>query len=119
MSDRPASRDCFYDSDKRVWSVEGFWSHPQHRAYHKAWSGEYVIAQEYGNFTNEIRLVKLEDWAGAYTLAWEQMRVCEFCGFTRMAPCKTRQVCPNLTDYRLEDDSVAPREGSDQLEAAE
>jgi hypothetical protein len=63
--------------------------------------------------------VKLEDWAGAYTLAWEQMRVCEFCGFTRMAPCKTRQVCPNLTDYRLEDDSVAPREGSDQLEAAE
>lgn len=104
MSDRPKLRDCFYDSEKRVWSVEGFWSHPQHRAYHKAWSGEYVIAQEYGNFTNEIRLVKLEDWAGAYSLAWEQMKVCEFCGFTRMAPCKTRQVCPNLTDYRLEDD---------------
>jgi hypothetical protein len=106
MSDRPTLRDCFFDADKRVWSVEGFWSHPQHRDYHKNWSGEYVIAQEYGNFTNEIRLVKLEDWAGSYSLAWEQMKVCQFCGFTRMAPCKTRQTCPNLTDYRLEDDAA-------------
>lgn len=106
MGERPNMRDCYFAGDRTIWSVEGFWSHPQHRDYHKGWSGEYVIAQRYGNFTNEIRMVKLEDWPLFYSLAWEQMKVCKFCGFTRMAPCKTRQTCPNLTDYRLEDDTA-------------
>jgi hypothetical protein len=96
MTEAPKPAHCYYDVDGRIWSVEGFWCHPQHRPYHKGWSGEYVIAQEYGNFKNEIRLVKLEDWPSEYTLAWAPMRVCQFCGFTRMMPCATRQRCPNL-----------------------
>lgn len=106
-------RDCYRDAEGKVWSIEGFWHHPQHRDYHNAWSGEYVIIQEYGNFTNEIRMTDLDGFLSRYTLAWEQMKVCQFCGFTRMSPCKVRQTCPNLTDYRLEDDTEydEPAEG--------
>lgn len=100
----PLLRHCYRDTEGRIWSVEGFWSHPQHRDYHVGWTGEYVIAQEYGNFNNEVRMVKREDWEASYSLAWEPMTVCKFCGFSRMRPCTKRQTCPSLTDYRLEDD---------------
>lgn len=95
-------RHVYYDAQKKAWSVEGFWHHPQHRDYHKNWSGDYVILQEYGNFNNPIQMVKAENFDAIFTLAWEPMRVCQFCGFTRMRPCQKRQKCSNLTDHHLE-----------------
>lgn len=106
MAEQPQLRHCYYDAQKQVWSVEGFWHHPQHRDYHKDWDGDYVILQAYGNFKNELKFVLLAEFPETYTLAWEPLKVCRFCGFSRMAPCKTRQPCPNLTDYRLEPDDA-------------
>lgn len=89
-------------SDGSVWSFEGLWSHPKHQPYHVNWSGEFAIVQVYGNFKNELRLIKLEDWAELFELAWEPMRDCKFCGFPRMKPCLTRQFCASRTDAPLE-----------------
>jgi len=88
------------------WKCVGFWSHPEHRDYHKNWTGQYAIMQEYGNYGNPILLAKLEKFEVLYTLAWESMKVCRFCGFSRMAPCTKRQTCPNLTDHMIEPDDT-------------
>lgn len=93
------ARHIYYDVDQRPWSVEGYWHHPQHRPYHRDWSGDYVILQEYGNFKNPIQLVLREEFDSKFKLAWVPLKVCEFCGFSRMKPCVERQTCPNLTDH--------------------
>ena len=96
----PAELDHVYKSeDGKHWCVEGFFTHPKHYAsinYADGWTGRYAIVQEYGNFSNEIRLVREEDFSGLYTLAWGPLKVCKFCGFSRMVPCETRGVCPSL-----------------------
>jgi hypothetical protein len=89
-------RHVYYDQYKTPWSCEGMWTHPQHRDYHLNWSGNYVIMQLYGNFKNEIRMVKVEDFDAQYTPAWEPLIVCKFCGFSRMRPCTVRGNCPSL-----------------------
>jgi len=86
-------------ADGKHWSVEGFFTHPKHSPkinYVDGWTGRYVIVQEYGNFRNEIRMIREESFDGLLTLAWEPLKVCKFCGFSRMRPCETRQTCPNL-----------------------
>jgi len=90
----------------KAWNVVALWKHPDHRDYHVNWHGRYVVCQEYGVFSNPPRIVYEDDFERDFTLAWEPMRVCQFCGFTRMHPCEKRQTCPSLTDYRLEPDDV-------------
>lgn len=98
----PQLRHVYYDAQKKPWSLEGFWRHPQHRPYHLNWTGNYAILQEYGNFKNLIQLVDVDKFDDEFSLAWEPLKVCRFCGFSRMKPCLTRQTCPNLSDYRLD-----------------
>ncbi len=90
--------------DGSYWSFVGRWKHPSHRPYHVGWNGEYAIVQANGNFKNELQFVLLAEWDDRFELAWEPLKVCQFCGFSRMRPCLTRQTCANLTDYRLEPD---------------
>ncbi len=99
-------------SDGTVWSFVARWKHPSHQPYHKGWDGEYAIVQEYGNFSNQPRLVLLADWDDQFELAWDPVKVCQFCGFTRMRPCLERQTCANLTDYRLEPEEPGEPEES-------
>lgn len=89
-------KHVYKDDENRIWSCEGFWKHPEYREYHKNWAGEYVILQEYGNFKNPIQLVLIEEFDSKFTLTWEPLKLCKFCGFSRMHPCLTRQACPNL-----------------------
>src|SRR4051812_5832726 len=88
--------------DRTAWAYVGPWKHPRHQPYHVNWTGEYAIMQVSGNFTNDMRLIELTKFDELFELAWEPMRVCKFCGFTRMRPCEKRQTCASLTDYRLE-----------------
>lgn len=71
---------------------------------------DYVIFQEYGNYGNEMEIVRVEAWPHLFEFAWGPLIECKFCGFRRMAPCATRQTCPNLRDYRLEDDAALAKE---------
>lgn len=94
----PEPGSHWYDADRSIWCVVGSWKSPEHRDYHRDWTGEYVAIRPNGLLSAPPRLVYLPLWPELFTLAWEPMRVCRFCGFTRMAPCKTRQPCPNLSD---------------------
>lgn len=102
----PQIGSTYYDAERQLWTVVALWKHPNHRDYHKGWTGEYVIVQQYGNYKNPLALVPLVDWTAKFTLAWEPLKVCRFCGFSRMVPCTKRQPCPSLSDYRIEDDSA-------------
>lgn len=102
-----AKIDHLYRDHAGIWKVVAFFDHPGHRPHHQNWSGKYVIVQEYGNFKNPMRMILAEDFDHLFTLAWEPMKQCAFCGHMRMAPCTKRQTCPNLTDYRLETDEPA------------
>ena len=103
--EHPKEGHVYYlKEDRSPWSFVGRWKHPKHQPYHANWNGEYAIVQAYGNFKNELRFILLAEWDDKFELAWEPMRVCQFCGFTRMRPCLKRQTCANLTDYRLEPD---------------
>lgn len=90
--------------DGTPWSFVGLWKHPSNRDYHVNWTGEYAIVQVYGNFKNELRFIDLAKWDDLFVVAWEPLKVCKFCGFSRMRPCLTRQTCASLTDCRLEPD---------------
>lgn len=70
---------------------------------------DYIILQVYGNYGNECEIVELAAFPHLYEFAWGPLIKCKFCGFRRMSPCAARQVCPNLTDYRLEDDIATER----------
>ncbi len=94
----PEPGSCWHDAERAIWCVIGPWKSPEHRGYHQAWTGEYVAIRPNGLLSDPPRLVYLPDWPSLFTLAWEPMRECRFCGFMRMAPCKTRQPCPNLSD---------------------
>ncbi len=105
MAEHPLPGHVYYGrADRSTWSFVGLWKHPEHRAYHVNWSGEYAIVQAYGNFKTELRFIDLSKWGELFEVAWEPLTVCKFCGFSRMRPCLTRQTCANLTDYRLEPD---------------
>lgn len=67
---------------------------------------DYVILQEYGNYRNEVEIVEIEAFPHLFIFEWGPLIECRFCGFRRMSPCATRQPCPNLRDYRLEDDEA-------------
>lgn len=100
-------QNVYYDSERKPWKCEGFWSHPERQDYHKGWSGKYVVLQEYGNFSNPIQMVKVEDFDSLFTSAWPPLKTCKFCGFSRTMPCQTRQKCANLIDYPLEPNEAA------------
>ena len=106
----PQVGSTYFDAERQPWRVVAFWKHPDHRSYHVGWTGEYVIVQEAGNYKNPLAFVLLADWTAKFTLAWEPLKVCRFCGFARMAPCTKRQTCPNLTDYRIDDDTAVDPE---------
>lgn len=75
---------------------------------------EYVICQIYGNYGNEAEIIRAEAWPHLFDFAWGPLIECRFCGFRRMTVCTTRQTCPNLRDYRLEDDiAIAKQEPTD------
>ena len=65
---------------------------------------DYVICQIYGNYRNEVEIIEVDAWPHLFDFAWGPLLECKFCGFRRMSPCAVRQSCPNLRDYRLEDD---------------
>lgn len=94
--------DHVYKDHAGYWSVVAFFEHPNHQPYHKNWSGNYVIVQEYGNYKNTMRIILAEDFDSLFSLAWEPLKECKFCGFMRMVPCVKRQNCPSLKDHHLE-----------------
>lgn len=104
----------YYDADKKPWACVQLWHHPKHRHYHVAWTGDYAIMQEYGNYKDPIQVVPIEEFAWRFSLAWAPMTVCRFCGFTRMSPCQKRQTCPNLSDRHLE--PPEPRDDAEEDE---
>lgn len=71
---------------------------------------DYVIIQEYGNYGNEVEIIELAAWPHLFQFEWGPLIECRFCGFRRMSVCTTRQTCPNLRDYRPEDDIALSRE---------
>lgn len=67
---------------------------------------DYIIVQVYGNYTNEVEIIEIAAWCHLFEFAWGPLIECKFCGFRRMTVCTKRQTCPNLRDYRLEDDTA-------------
>ena len=102
----PAKGEVWKDSANRHWAFVSMFKHDPKTCAPR----DYVILQIYGNYGNEVQIVELDAFPHLFTFAWGPMMECKFCGFRRMAPCATRQPCPNLRDYRLEDDIALSRE---------
>lgn len=104
--DMPAKGEVYKTRDGRHWAFVSLFKHDPKTCE----PSDYVIVQVYGNYRNEVEIVELEAFPHLYEFAWGPLIECKFCGFRRMAPCATRQACPNLRDYRLEDDIALSRE---------
>lgn len=105
----PAKGEVYKGPDGRHWAFVSMFSHDPKTCA----PSDYVIVQVYGNYGNEVEIVEIEAFPHLYEFAWGPLLECRFCGFRRMAPCAVRQTCPNLRDYRLEDDIATSKETID------
>lgn len=102
----PAKGEVYQDRFGHHWSFVSLFKHDPKTCEPR----DYVILQIYGNYGNEVEIVELAAFPHLYTFMWGPLIECKFCGFRRMSPCAVRQTCPNLRDYRLEDDIALSRE---------
>lgn len=102
----PAKGEVYRCRFGHLWSFVALFKHDPKTCAPR----DYVIIQIYGNYGNEVEIVELEAFPHLYIFEWGPLLECKFCGFRRMSPCATRQTCPNLRDYRLEDDIALSRE---------
>ena len=102
----PSKGEVYRGIDGRYWSFVSLFHHDPKTCEPR----DYVIIQIYGNYGNEVEIVELDAFPHLYEFAWGPLLECKFCGFYRMSPCAKRQVCPGLSDYRLEDDIALSQE---------
>ena len=104
--DIPAKGEVYSDRYGHHWSFVSMFRHNPKTCPPR----DYVILQIYGNYGNEVEIVELDAFQHLYAFEWGPLIECKFCGFRRMAPCSVRQTCPNLRDYRMEDDIALSKE---------